>query len=261
MEWIELAAKTMQEAEAQASQALGVTLKDLEIVVLEEPKAGLFGRLKGEARIKARIKPRKPRQQPRQQSREKPRGVKGPKKVVRKEITRPQKRAKMIRTKKTLSEEEMNQAENICQNFANQVLDAFELKGKVEVFRGEENRIKVNVTAENLGILVGKKGVALNAFQELMRSAVRTHFAEGLVKVDLDVAGYREKRKQALSVFAEKIGREVLETGRAKALEPMIAADRKIVHDVISGIEGLMTTSQGTDPGRYIVIAPKKDRD
>jgi spoIIIJ-associated protein len=74
--------------------------------------------------------------------------------------------------------------------------------------------------------------------------------------IHVDVAGYRERRRQALAEFARQVAAEVKETGEERAMEPMGAADRKVVHDTISDIAGVDTTSEGEDPRRRVVVLP-----
>ena len=70
------------------------------------------------------------------------------------------------------------------------------------------------------------------------------------------MGGYGGRRREALAQFATKIGREVAESGEAKALEPMSPPDRKVVHDTINTLEGVHTTSEGAEPRRRVVVLP-----
>ena len=72
----------------------------------------------------------------------------------------------------------------------------------------------------------------------------------------VDVGGYRQRRVAALQKFTQQIANEVLESGGERALEPMSPADRKVVHDTVNEIEGLVTRSEGEDSARHVVIAP-----
>jgi spoIIIJ-associated protein len=75
-------------------------------------------------------------------------------------------------------------------------------------------------------------------------------------RVRVDVAGYRARRKAALERFAIGVAESVKESGVAKALDPMGSADRKVVHDVVNGIDGVATVSEGEDAARRVVIRP-----
>jgi len=71
------------------------------------------------------------------------------------------------------------------------------------------------------------------------------------------VSGYRQKRSAALARFTTTIAEEVRSSGEERALEPMTPADRKVVHDAVNEIEGVVTRSEGVEPSRYVVISPK----
>ena len=73
-------------------------------------------------------------------------------------------------------------------------------------------------------------------------------------RLNVDVAGYQARRRAALEEFARTVAGRVLESGRDQALEPMPAADRKLVHDVVAEIDGVMTTSEGAEPRRRVVL-------
>ena len=116
--------------------------------------------------------------------------------------------------------------------------------------------IDVRVDGNDLGLLVGPGGRTLLAVQDLARVASQRRLGDHDTRLRIDVAGYRERRREALEKFATAVANEVLESGRGKALEPMLSADRKIVHDVIQGIDGVESHSDGEEPRRRIVIAP-----
>jgi predicted RNA-binding protein Jag len=116
--------------------------------------------------------------------------------------------------------------------------------------------VTVHIDGDALGALVGPKGSTIQALEEVVRAAVQ-HFAGGhSAWMHVDVAGYRERRRQALADFACKIADEVKESGEERAMEPMTAADRKVVHDAIAEIEGVETTSEGEEPRRRVVVLP-----
>jgi spoIIIJ-associated protein len=136
--------------------------------------------------------------------------------------------------------------------FATGLLDAFETTGTVTV-APEDHEIEVSIEGDNLGLLVGPKGATLAALEELLRGAVG-HRGPG--RLHLDVAGYRAKRRAALSDFARKVADDVRASGTAKALEPMSAPDRKVVHDTVAELDGVGTISDGEDPRRRVIIQP-----
>src|SRR5690606_36193499 len=121
----------------------------------------------------------------------------------------------------------------------------------------DDQALEATVEGPELGLLVGQKGVTLQAVQELVRSMVQRRFVgQSHARVRVDVAGYRARRKQALERFAAGVAESVKETGVAKALDPMGSADRKVVHDAVNEIEGVTTVSEGEDAARRVVIRP-----
>jgi len=136
--------------------------------------------------------------------------------------------------------------------FATGLLAAFDAQGTVSV-EPEDNEIEISIVGDNLGLLVGPKGATLAALEELLRGAVG-HRGPG--RLHLDVAGYRAKRRAALADFARRVAQDVREQGSAKALEPMSAPDRKVVHDTVAEIDGVGTISDGEEPRRRVIIQP-----
>jgi spoIIIJ-associated protein len=127
----------------------------------------------------------------------------------------------------------------------------------ISVSVGEDEALEASVDGPELGLLVGQKGVTLAAIQELVRSMVQRQFVgQPHARVRVDVAGYRARRKEALARFATSIAESVKESGVAKALDPMGSADRKVVHDTVNEIEGVVTVSEGEDAARRVVIRP-----
>ena len=96
----------------------------------------------------------------------------------------------------------------------------------------------------------------LLAIQDLTRVASQRRLGDHDTRLRVDVGGYRERRREALSRFALEIAGQVAESGEARALEPMPSADRKVIHDVLTDNEQVVTRSEGDDPFRRVVIAP-----
>ncbi len=120
----------------------------------------------------------------------------------------------------------------------------------------DEDDVTVHIEGDGLGALVGPKGVTIQALQEVVRAVVQHHAGGHSAWIHVDVAGYRERRRQALAEFARQVAAEVKETGEERAMEPMGAADRKVVHDVVADIDGVDTTSEGEEPRRRVVVFP-----
>jgi spoIIIJ-associated protein len=154
-------------------------------------------------------------------------------------------------------EEEMSieaQAE-LAETFVRGVVHGFGVDATVES-SVEDDVIQVRVVGEGLGLLVGPRGVTVDALQELTRTAVQHRSDEHAGRIHVDVAGYRARRAAALQDFARRVAGEVVASGQSQALEPMNAVDRKAVHDAVGEVAGAATSSEGEDPRRYVVIRP-----
>jgi len=118
----------------------------------------------------------------------------------------------------------------------------------------EEDTVLVEVEGDGLGLLVGPRGATLTAVEELTRTVVQRSTGGHGARINVDVGGYRAKRREALAAFTRQLVDRVLETGREQVLDPMPASDRKVVHDVAAEIEGVETASEGEEPRRRVVI-------
>ena len=294
MEWIETTGHSLDEAKELALDQLGIDHEEAEFVVVEEPRQGLFGRTRGKARVRARVAPRVPRpkterrgrrtkseaksssagngrtvkekatkstddgdetkaatqaKSPRAKPKKAPNGAKTPQASRAKRTD-----AKTEGTPMTLTlDEQVASAET----FLTGLLGAFGLEGSVESERVDESTAELNVVGTDLGLLIGPRGQTISSIQELTRISLQRQAAgsyEGRVRID--VAGYRAQRRQALGRFVEKVAADVIETGKAKALEPMSASDRKAVHDAANAIDGVHTSSEGEEPRRWVMILP-----
>lgn len=296
MEWVEITARTLEEARETAVDQLGVDEADAEIEVIEEPRAGLFGRMRGQARVRARVRPTAPRPKAERRERRKRRdgevtragteqggpttvavGADSPEQTEgepqgdggrrrrprsrsgggggerRPPAERPQKQEGTSMPELTIDEQA-----TLVGSFLTELADAFGVAGtSVESVRADEETMEIRLTGGELGLLVGPKGQTLQAVQELARTMVQRRGGgtqEGRIRID--IAGYRERRRAALERFTSQVADEVLASGRPKALEPMNAADRKVVHDAANSIDGVRTTSEGEEPRRRVVVLP-----
>ncbi|MCU1457103.1 MAG: putative RNA-binding protein [Actinomycetia bacterium] len=140
-------------------------------------------------------------------------------------------------------------------DFVKGLLEAFGASGAVQ-FTIDDDFIHVDVEGSDLGLLVGPKGATLASVEELTRTVVQRRTGGHGARINVDVAGYRAKRREALSAFTRTLIEKVRESGKELALEPMGAADRKVVHDTVAEVEGFSTISEGEEPRRRVVIQP-----
>ncbi|MCZ7627749.1 MAG: hypothetical protein M5U19_00955 [Microthrixaceae bacterium] len=137
------------------------------------------------------------------------------------------------------------------------LLAGFGLEAAVSSSLDAEGVLGLQIQGERLGLLMGPGLTTLDAIQEVCRNAIQRQ-ADGREygKVVLDVSGVRADRTAALEDFVRDEARQVAATGDDVIFEVMSRSDRKIVHDVASGIEGVATESVGEDPRRRVVLRP-----
>lgn len=299
MEWVETTGRTVDEALDAALDQLGVDEQDAEVVVVSEPRAGLFGIGREEARVRARVRPTivRPKRPQRDRSarasrssaatrassasgRATPVGTKrrtpaatavqteddatastrtrSPRRRAGRGRTSPSGRASETSRKDKESQMSVEEQIDLASSFVRGVIERFGYEATTAA-RADEEHIFVDVDGEDLGLLIGPRGTTLDALQELARTVVHRHGDDQVLRVVVDVAGFRKRRSEALATFARRRAEEVVASGVAEALEPMGAADRKIVHDTVAEFAGLETTSEGFEPRRYVVIRPAEE--
>jgi spoIIIJ-associated protein len=141
----------------------------------------------------------------------------------------------------------------VAASFIRGLLDAFGLEGEVTT-RIDERVLYLDVSGEQTEALVGPKGSVMYSVLELSRTVVQRK-TYGAPRMRIDIAGYAERRREALKIYAGKLAAQVLEDEEEVMLEAMNAADRKVVHDAIAEIDGVRSYSEGEDPRRAVVVA------
>jgi spoIIIJ-associated protein len=284
---VETTGRSVEEAKDAALDQLGVDEADAEFEVVADARSGLFGRLRQEARVRARVRPATPppkvdRGRRKRSGRDKdqePAGApsgggrsggrsgggsrsSGSSSGRRAPSTRaPEAAPVSVEDPGSPDEEEavepVSAAEvgEAASDFVRGLVDAFGVEGSTSVAELDVDTIEVRVEGNDLGLLVGPKGATLSAVQELTRTVVsRVEPGGRNVRVHVDVAGYRARRREALERFTTQVADTVKESGQSTALEPMNAADRKVVHDTANAIDGVRTTSEGEEPRRRVVL-------
>ncbi|MGH9133996.1 MAG: protein jag, partial [Ilumatobacteraceae bacterium] len=138
--------------------------------------------------------------------------------------------------------------------FVEGLVEAFGLTATTQLVTVDSD-LEVSVGGDDLGLLIGPGGRTLTAVQDLARVAAQRRLGDHDTRLRIDVAGYRERRRDALERFARNVAAEVVESGSPRALEPMPSADRKVIHDVLATIEGVASHSEGDDPSRRVVVS------
>lgn len=143
----------------------------------------------------------------------------------------------------------------IAGDYLEELLDLLDFDGDIDL-DVEGNRAVVSIDGgDDLEKLVGRKGEALDALQELTRLAVHQKTGERS-RLMLDVAGWRRRRREELAALGDKLARRVVESGEREQLAPMTPFERKIVHDAVAAVDGVHSESEGVEPSRRVVILP-----
>ena len=117
----------------------------------------------------------------------------------------------------------------------------------------EENTYMVELTGEDLGYLIGRRGDTLDAIQHLCNYSINRG-VEGHIRINVDAEAYREKREDSLRRYARKKAQQVLKAHRRTTLEPMNAYERHVIHAALQDTDRITTYSVGTEPNRRVVI-------
>lgn len=292
MEWVETKGKDVEQAKELALDQLGVDASEAEFEILEEPRQGLFGRTRGEARVRARIAPKAPR--PKQERRRRRGGDKkdettaagggsrdadaersssgakqtsggsarkssgGGRNGRRGESGGQQERTAATEAAPKKEREQMDTAEqaSTIEEFLAGLGAAFGLDTTVEV-SVEDDIVSAHIDGSEVGLLIGPRLGTVDAIQEISRNVLQRQ-ADGREhgKVVVDVSNVREMRKQALAAFVTDAATKVTESGDEVVFEVMSSADRKVVHDTVASLDGVESSSVGEDPRRRVVIRP-----
>jgi spoIIIJ-associated protein len=141
-------------------------------------------------------------------------------------------------------------------DFLNDVFFSMGLKVDIDV-KCEDRIMKIDLSGDNMGIIIGKRGDTLDALEHLTSLCVNRGDGE-YTKVILDTENYREKRHATLVKLANNLARSVVRNHRKVTLEPMSSNERRIIHSTLQANPDIDTYSIGEEPNRRIVIALKK---
>jgi len=129
--------------------------------------------------------------------------------------------------------------------------------GRVDVHE-DAAAIVVTCSAADVALLIGRHGQTIDAVQYLLNAIAHRAYGDERKEVVVDAAGYRERRRAALELLAERAAQQVRASGERVELEPMTAVERKVVHLKLQELAGVQTSSEGTEPNRYVVVLPAR---
>jgi spoIIIJ-associated protein len=278
MEWVEVQGRTVDLAVDVAVKELGLqSREDAQVEIMQEPKAGFLGMGGRDAIVKVTRAPRKRRRR-RGRGRSGKRdematnrqdagkGRPGQGRTQGKQSRKPR-QEKQVSTSdaekhKGQSNERPEQAPieeqaEVAAGFITGLLDAFGLEGTVET-RIDDDVLYIDVQGAQTEALVGPKGSVMQSVHELTRTVVQRK-TYGAPRMRIDIAGYRERRREALRIYTGKLATQVIEERDEVMLEPMNAADRKVIHDAVADMDGVRSFSEGEEPRRAVVLSYEGD--
>jgi len=285
MEWVEVTGSTVEIAVEAALEELGIdSVENAEVEVLQKAAGGFLGMgsrpaivkvVKAPSRSKRRRRrggssgepqPQAQQQQPKQNQHKKRQQQQGETQAAKSGQRSQRRRAQQDGKGRSM---ENGQAGNkterpepapieeqakVATAFLDGLLDAFGLEGEI-TSRIEDDVLYLDVVGDQTEALVGAKGAAMYSVLELTRTTVQRK-TFGAPRMRIDIAGYGARRREALTIYTHRLAEQVVAEGGEVMLEPMNAADRKVVHDAAGEIDGVRTHSEGEDPRRAVVISP-----
>lgn len=283
MQVIEVTAKSLDEAKAQAAKQLGVDVASLNVTVLEETK-GLFG--KSNVRIKAEVaeapaaKPARGGRakkaeaapapapapepvveaapEPAPAAAEKPARGRGGRGKAAAAKAEPVAEAPVAAATEEVSSNDPVATQEDADKFVellNDLMDRAELSVNVHSSGVAGKYVNVHLDGKDAGYLVGKHGEVLNSLQYLVNIVATQQWGNG-VRTVLDGNDFRARREQQLTDLAKKIAEQVIKRGEEAVLDALPAFERRLVHKALSEMSGVTTYSEGEEPNRRVVIAP-----
>ena len=151
-------------------------------------------------------------------------------------------------------EDQLVREGDVAGDYLERLLDVLDYDGDIDL-DVEAGRAIVSIDGgDDLDKLVGDRGAVLEALQELTRLAVQQSLGNRS-RLMLDIAGWRRSRRDELTELGTRTAKEVLDSGEAVRLRPMTPFERKVVHDAVAGIKGVVSESEGEEPRRQVVVS------
>ncbi|MCI8533098.1 MAG: protein jag [Lachnospiraceae bacterium] len=157
-----------------------------------------------------------------------------------------------IRARKILNAREK------AEEFLERVFDAMQISVNVNIVENMDEKVmNIDLSGDDMGVLIGKRGQTLDSLQYLV-SLVVNKDGEEYVRVKVDTENYRQRRKDTLENLAKNISFKVKRTGRTVTLEPMNPYERRVIHSALQNDKFVETHSEGEEPFRRVVVALKE---
>ena len=242
---IEIIAPTVEEAIAKGLEHLGLTADAVSVEVLDAGAKGLFGM--GGRQVRVRLTVHGPGGAP----------VSKPEPA-----SSPDREAAPVSKPVAAAGESHDPTLELTEAVVSKLLHKMGLEAQVSAHLDETDRpdrrsIRVDVRGRDLSAMIGRHAETLNAFQ-YVASLIVGKESQQFVQLVVDVEGYRARREKQLRQMAQRSADQALKMGRRVTLEPMSAAERRIVHMELQGHPAVITESVGEEPRRKVTILPKE---
>ena len=267
MDYIQVSAKTVEDAVLEAAMKLATTREHLEYEVIEKGSTGFLGFGAKNAVIKARALSDEEIERSEKAAEAapevKPEVKKEVKKEIKKEIKKEVKKPEPVKEEPVEKKEEpvikavVPGKEISAEDFLKDVFKAMDMVVDIKVTENkEEKTMDIELSGEEMGVLIGKRGQTLDSLQYLV-SLVVNKYSEEYIRVKIDTENYRERRKETLENLARNIAYKVKRTRKTVSLEPMNPYERRVIHSALQNDRYVTTHSEGEEPYRRVVVTLK----
>ena len=239
MGYREYQAKTLEEAITAASIDLGVISADLYYDVVDRGSNGILGFGKRDFTIRACKLSEKEEND-------------------KQEVKQEESVDSVKKSKKGKADEDA--IKKVAEDFLKEVLSAMDLDVEIKVdylYDEGHNNLNIDISGENMAIIIGKRGQTLDSLQYLVNLAVNKN-SDAYVRVKLDTEDYRRRREETLVNLAKNISSKVKKTGKSIKLEPMNPYERRTIHYALQEDKGVTTLSEGDGSYRHVIVKPSK---
>ena len=267
--------KNIDLAIESALTQLGLSRDDVSVQVLAQAKPGFLGIGATPAKVEVTyeapdLKPEAPKSAFGAASRSKPKAAAPAKKTeapaapkaatpkteapkAQPKAESPKAAPKKVETPKVFTPAEPGSVEEKIELFLKGLLEHMNSDAVPHAWKVDDTTYAVELTGEDLGYLIGRRGDTLDALQHLANYAIN-RTVEGHIRINVDAESYREKREESLRRYAQKKAQQVLKAHRRTTLEPMNAYERHVIHATLQDTDRITTYSVGTEPNRRVVI-------
>jgi len=237
---LEIIAPSVEEALERGLADLGLTEDAVDVEVLDTGSKGLFGLGGRQVRVRITVK---------NSNSDEP------------EISTPSSVSKNQPAERSSTDDEQEKLIDLTEQVVSELLHKMKVTAQVSANQGEMDEdgrqpIFVDIRGSDLGILIGRKAEILNALQYIVNLIVSKQM-ERWVQVIVDVEGYRSRRERQIRQMASRMADQAIKSGKRQILEPMNAAERRLVHLELRNNPDIVTQSIGEDPARKVTISPK----